>query len=274
VVALRSDLRKMPAFLRRDVLVSWSYRTAFFADWLNLVVQVGLFYFMSRLIDPQLIPQFGGSSTTYMEFVGIGIAFSSFVQASLGRVVAAIRNEQLMGTLESLLVTPTAPATLQLGSVVYDLVYVPVRTAIFLGLMVAVFGIGLEPGGLLPATAILVVFIPFSWGLGVLSAAAVLTLRRGSGVAGIGGTLLTLTSGAYFPLTVFPGWLRFVAEHNPLTVALDGARGALLGGDGWSAVWEPVSVLVPLAAVTLTVGAFAFRQAIKRERRRGTLFLY
>jgi ABC-2 type transport system permease protein len=140
--------------------------------------------------------------------------------------------------------------------------------------MVAVFGIDLHIGGLLPTIAILIAFIPFAWGLGLISAAAVLTMRRGSGVAGIAGTVLTLASGAYFPLSVFPPWMHAIAQHNPLTLAIEGARKALLGGDGWSVVWSPVLVLVPLIAVTLTIGGFAFRQAIQRERRRGTLFLY
>jgi ABC-2 type transport system permease protein len=86
--------------------------------------------------------------------------------------------------------------------------------------------------------------------------------------------VLTLASGAYFPLAVFPAWLHAIAQRNPLTLAIEGAREALLGGAGWSVVWGPVAVLVPLTAITLTIGGFAFRQAIQRERRRGTLFLY
>jgi hypothetical protein len=35
-----------------------------------------------------------------------------------------------------------------------------------------------------------------------------------------------------------------------------------------------VVVLLPLAVVSLAVGIFAFRQALRRERRRGTLGLY
>ena len=267
------DVRKIPAFLRRDVLVSWSYRTAFFTDWVNLLLQVGLFYFMSRLIDADKFAEFG-DATGYLEFVAVGIAFSSFVQAALSRVVAAIRSEQMMGTLESLLVTPTAPAVLQLGSVAYDLVYVPVRTGLFLTLMTIVFGLHIHLGGILPALVILLAFIPFAWGLGVLSAAAVLTVRRGAGLTGIGGTVLTLASSAYFPTDIFPSWLRWLTTINPLSVALTGTREALLDGAGWHVVWFPLTVLVPLACITLLAGSFAFRAAIVRERRRGTLFLY
>ncbi len=33
---LLSETRKIPAFVRRDFLVNWSYRFAFFSDWVNL----------------------------------------------------------------------------------------------------------------------------------------------------------------------------------------------------------------------------------------------
>jgi ABC-2 type transport system permease protein len=272
--ALKEELVKLPAFLRRDILTMWSYRAAFFSDWVNLLVQVLLFYFMNRLIDQSKVPTFGGQTATYIQFVAVGIAFSSFVQVSLSRVVTAIRNEQLMGTLESLLVTPTAMPTLQLGSVIYDLIYVPVRTTIFLILMSVMMNASLHVGGLGPATVVLIAFIPFSWGMGVLSAAAVLTLRRGSSFVGILGTMLTLVSGAYFPLGALPTFARSVARLNPLTLAIDAARDALLGNQGWSVVWSPVKILLPLAAASLVLGTLAFRLALRRERRKGTLFLY
>ena len=57
---------------------------------------------------------------------------SVFLHVGLVRVGTAVRGEQLMGTLESVLMTPTATGTIQLGSVVFDLIYVPLRTALFL----------------------------------------------------------------------------------------------------------------------------------------------
>lgn len=252
----------------------WSYRTAFISDWANMLLQVSLFYFVARLVDPARIPAFDGRTATFLEFTAIGVAFSSFVQVSFARVMVAIRNEQVTGTLESLFVTPTAPATLQLGLVVYDLVYVPVRTAIYLALIALALGADFRAGGFPPAAAIMVAFIPFAWGLGVTSAAAILTFRRGSGLTGLAGPVLTLFSGAYVPLSVLPDWMRAVARVNPLNLALDGARQVLLGTQGWGAVWPRAAVLLPLGIVSLVLGSLAFRAALERERRRGTLGLY
>ena len=226
------------------------------------------------MIDTNELPAYGGSPTTYLEFVVVGVAVGVFVQFALTRVAAALRQEQLQGTLESMLVTPTAPGTIQLGSVVFDLVYVPVRTVVFLGAMTAAFGLGFDASGVLPALLVLLAFIPFVWGLGVVGAAAILTIRRGSGVAAIAGGLLALFSGAYFPLTLLPEWLQQIAECNPIAVALDGMRSSLLGGADWSETAGDLAILIPMSLVSLLIGLAAFRLALRHERSRGTLGVY
>lgn len=271
---IAGEIRKLPAFLRRDFLTALSYRVYFVSDVLGLFSQALLFYFISEMIDTNEIPAYGGSPTTYLEFVVVGVAVGVFVQFALTRVAAALRQEQLQGTLESMLVTPTAPGTIQLGSVVFDLIYIPVRTVAFLGAMAVVFGLHFEASGALPALLVLLSFIPFVWGLGVVGAAAILTIRRGSGVATIAGGLLALFSGAYFPLTLLPAWLRQVAEWNPIAVALDGLRSSLLGGADWSDTAADVAVLVPASFVSLLFGLVAFRLALRHERVRGTLGVY
>lgn len=268
------EARKLPAFFRRNFLTTFSYRLAFFADWFNLAIQLVVFSFVGRLVDPTRLPEFGGRRVSYVEFVAVGIALMSFVQIGLSRVMGAIRNEQLIGTLESLLVSPTAPTTLQLGLVIYDFFYVPLRTAIFLFLAAVIFDIQIQLSGTAPALLMLLSFIPFVWGLGVASAAGTLTFRRGTGLVGVGVAALTVLSAAYIPLEVLPGWARTIARYNPFTLALTGTRRVLLGGSGWAEVWSVVRVFMPLSAVTLALGVLAFRWALRRERKLGTLGLY
>jgi ABC-2 type transport system permease protein len=272
--ALLGELRKIPAFFRRDLFVMWSYRLAFFSDWINLIAQLVVFYYVAKLVDPRNLPSYNGVAPTYMEFVGVGIALTSFMQVALGRVVSAIRTEQLQGTLEALLVTPTSPATIQIGSVVYDLAYIPIRTVTFLVMAAFFFGIHYFASGLLPVCVILLVFIPSIWGLGILGAAATLTFRRGSGIVGFGASVLTLTSGSYFPVELFPGWMQVLIRPNPITIALNASREALIGGVGWSQVLPAVLSLVPFMVLFLGMGVIAWRWALRRERRKGTIGLY
>jgi ABC-2 type transport system permease protein len=271
---LTGELRKLPAFIRRDFLVAWSYRMSFFSDLVNLAGQIVVFYFVGRLVDSSRLPTFNGSSVTYLEFAAVGIALTVFIQFGLDRVSAAMRGEQLMGTLESVLMTPTAPGTIQIGSVAFDLVYIPLRTAVFLGGITLAFGLDFSAGGIVPSLLLLIAFIPFVWGLGVLTAALLLTFRRGSGFIGLGAVILGLLSGVYFPLDLLPGWLSQIAEANPVALAIQGMRDALLGGARFTEVAPTLGLLLPFSALSLAVGLGAFRLAVRRERRRGTLGLY
>jgi ABC-2 type transport system permease protein len=273
-VSARRELHKVGAFLWRDLLVARSYPTAIASDAALLIGQALVFSYVAHLVNPASLPRFGGTRASYMSFVTIGIALTAFLQVGLGRMVSAIRAEQYMGTLEPLLVTPTRPTTIQIGSVAYDLIYVPLRTLVFLVVAAATFGVKLDAGGFGPAAAILLAFVPFVWGVGAASAAGVLTFRRGAGIFGAAAFAMTFASGAYFPVTVLPGWIETLSKLNPIAIALDASRRALLGGAGWGDVAPAIGALLIASAIALFLGLTAFRLALQRERRRGTMGLY
>ncbi|MGH2744098.1 MAG: ABC transporter permease [Thermoleophilaceae bacterium] len=268
------EAAKLPAFVRRDFLVAWSYRVSFFSDFVNLAAQMLVFFYIGKMVESAQLPSYGGAQVSYLEFVTLGIVLNVFVQVALTRTAEALRTEQMIGTLEALLTTPTATPTIQLGSAVFDLVYVPLRTALFLGFMVLVVGLDLEPNGVLPSVVLLLAFIPFVWGLGMATAAAILAFRRGGGVMGVGAMILGLASGAFFPLALLPGWIAAAAEYNPLAIAIEGLREGLLGGMAWTGVGDDLLLLAPMSVASLSIGSLLFQVALRRERRRGTLGLY
>ncbi len=268
------ELGKLAAFVRRDFLVAWSYRLSFVTSFVGLFAGALIFYFVGLMVDPATIPPVNGQPVTYLEFAIVGMALGGFLHLGLERVSAALRNEQLMGTLESLLSTPTAPVTVQVGSVLFDLIFIPVRMTILLTALALVFGLGLQLDGVPQALVILVFFMPFVWGLGILAAAITLTFRRGAGIVGLGLAALTLVSGLYFPVGLLPGWLTTAAEANPIAIAAESLREALLGGADWGAIGPDIAILAPLSVLSFLLGTAAFRLALRRERRLGTLGAY
>ena len=160
------ETAKLSAFVRRDFLVAWSYRFAFVTDALALLLQALLFYFVGLLVDESKLPEIGGSPVSYMQFVVIGIALAAFVQIGLGRVSAAMRRSRCSAPWSRSSRTPTSPSTIQLGSVVYDLIYVPLRTGIFLALVAIGFDLDFNLAGLPPAMLVVLFFIPFVSGPG------------------------------------------------------------------------------------------------------------
>ena len=274
MTTIAAEALKIPAFVRRDFLVAWSYRMSFVTDLVALVGQALVFYFVSQLVDPSKLPTFQGTEVTYLEFATVGLLLGGFIHFGTQNVASAVRGEQLMGTLESLLVTPTAPYTVQLGSVAFVFLYIPLRIILLVGVLALAFGLNFQAAGVLPALALLVVFMPFVWGLGVASAAVILTFRRGGGLVGMATLGLAFVSGLYFPIELLPNWLTTIAEQNPIAVAVDGMRNALLGGAGWSELAPSMMLLAPLSLGTLFAGLLAFELALGRERRLGTVGLY
>jgi ABC-2 type transport system permease protein len=269
-----AEARKIPAFMRRDLLVLLSYRVAFASDLLFIGIQAVMFGFVAELIDPSTLPSYGGVRASYFDFVMIGVVITTVSGLLLQRVATAIRQEQMIGTLEALLVTPTSATTVQAGSVAFDLLFIPVRMAALLLVVAITLGLGFEPSGALPSIVLLGAFVPFVWGLGLVTAAAILTFRRGTGVLGVIMSVLGLASGAFFPLSLLPDWLQTLAQANPVAIVMEGTREALIGGAGWNAIGSELVVLAGLSGAALFAGVAAFRAALAREHRRGTLGLY
>ncbi len=272
--ALAAEAAKLPAFVRRDWKIALSYRAIFVGEALGLAGQIIVFYFIAQLIDPDQLPTYGGKTPTYLAFVVVGLVINLTAGVLLHQVAAQLRQEQLMGTLDALMSTPTSGATLQIGSVAYTLLFVPIRAAILLTAIGIGFGLDLEPSGIGPTMLLLVGFLPFTWGIGLASAGLVITFRRGTNATGLLLTMLGLVSGAVFPIALLPPLLQTIAEWNPFALAIDGVRDALIGGTGWGPALDAMVRLVPLSLASLAIGILCFKAAIGRERRRGTLGHY
>jgi ABC-2 type transport system permease protein len=271
--ALGSELSKLGAFLRRDFLIAWSYRMAFVTDASGLFLQAVTFWFVGKLINPRVLPTYGGTHAGYMEFVAAGILLGAFVEVGMRQVGSSIRQEQLMGTLESVLLTPTAIWTIQTGSALYAMVYVPIRTLFFFIMIALVFGVHFSAAGILPALAILLLFLPFVWGLGILSAAAMLTYRRGGMGINFFTSVALLGSGAFFPLALLPHWIQTISTANPIARAINGLREALIGGT-WTGLPSDMLIVGVASVIAFGLGTVAFKLALAREQRRGTLGIY
>jgi ABC-2 type transport system permease protein len=272
--SLAAEAAKVPAYIRRDWKIALSYRAIFVGEAMGLAGQIVVFYFIAKMIDPGDLPTYGGKTPTYLAFVVVGLVINLTAGVLLHQVAAQLRQEQLMGTLDALMSTPTSGATLQIGSVAYTLIFVPIRAAILIGAIAIGFGLDLYLSGLGPALLLLMAFLPFTWGIGLVSAAVVITFRRGTNATGILLTMLGLISGAVFPIALLPSLLQTIAEWNPFALAIDGVRDALIGGTGWGPAVEALVKLVPLSLASLAIGVVCFKAAIARERRRGTLGHY
>ncbi|MFE9820505.1 ABC transporter permease [Streptomyces sp. NBC_00236] len=119
-------------------------------------------------------------------------------------------------------------------------------------------------GGILGTGAALLLTLFVIWSLiwGFIALAAWLrSVEVMSSIAVLVMFPLMFASSAFVPLEVLPRWLRFVAEANPVTYAVDGARDLALGWDPGLGVLSALATSAGLMTVAMFVAAKCFRRA-------------
>jgi ABC-2 type transport system permease protein len=261
------------AFLRRDFREALTYKFSFVSSVTSILLSSATFYFVAKLVPPGT-PSLGPFGGDYFSFAVVGVAFASLLGMFQEGLPAVVRSAQLSGTLEALLVTPASIPTILVGSSLYSLVFQVFRTALHLGVALAFFGLALGringPGVLCVGVLTVLCFLS----VGILSASFVLVYKTGNPFSWVLGTVSGLLGGVVFPVALLPPWIRWVSSLLPVTYALDGMRKSLLASASFAEVLPDLAALALFNVVLLPVSLVAFRLAVRKAKRDGTLSHY
>jgi ABC-2 type transport system permease protein len=257
------------ALFGRDLSMQRSYRFSLAYDLFWGLMEVVLYYFVSRVVGG--IPAEDlGRAPTYFAFALAGILMALIVGSATGEISSRVREEELAGTLEALVAQPVRAWELATGWAAFPLLWAFARLALYLALAVAMLDLDASEvswaGVLLMLAAAALAFFP----LGVLAAAATVVFKRGGAIVGVAIFAMTLLGGALFPVSVLPGWLEAIGKVMPTRFAFDGMRAALFGG-GWGG---DALVLTAIGVVAVPLSVWLFALALERAKQDGSLAQY
>lgn len=258
------------ALARRDYLLTRSYRLTFALELLFGVINLLVYYFISRTFsDVGSEPLQGAAS--YFDFAAVGIIVTVIIGATSVEIANRVRQEQLTGTLEALFTQPLSTTEVALGLVTLPFLFAMVRAFVYT--TVAAIWLGLDVTHASWAGAILTLVLTGAAmaGLGIAGGAFVLVVKRGELVVGAALFAMGFVSGAVFPVSVLPDWLQPLGEVVPTRFAFDGLRRALFEGSGWE---NDVLVLLLFAIVGVPLAIAFFRGALSWSKREGSLAKY
>lgn len=210
---------------------------------------------------------FGGaidSTGGYVNYVvpGIILLCAGFGAASTAVEVANDLETGIMDRFRSMPVRSWAVLT---GHVIASLLRNLVASAIVVGVAIAV---GFRPDAT-PLEWLGVTVIVALWILAITYLFAAIGLASGSAEAanGYGFILLFLPylSSAFVPVDTLPVWLRWIAEHQPVTPIIETIRALLTGTDAGSAPWFAVGWCVLILIIAMVWGAVMFRRKAGRR---------
>ena len=167
----------------------------------------------------------------YKDYVVPAVLVQTMTFSSMGSGVG-IANDLQSGMIDRFRSLPIARSAFLVGRTMSDSLRLGIQAVL---LVIASFILGFNfHNGFPSAVAMIVVIVLFGLALATFSAWVGLTLGDPETVqAAVFVPLLPLvfTSSAFAPISSLPGWMQPIARVNPITAAIDFARGLALGDD-------------------------------------------
>lgn len=261
------------ATFRRDMWMATSYRIGFLMSLGGSLLGIVGVFFLSETFAGGLagsLERYGGS---YFGFAVLGVAFSNLMALGLGGIAARVREAQMMGTLELMLLSPNRLAVLLLSSSLWSHAQAAITLVIYLLVGIA---LGMDMGEAnvpMALGSLLLAVLSFN-ALGLFAASVVIVIKQGNPVSFLVGIASVLLAGVFYPISVLPGWLQALAQLLPLTHALELVRRSALGGEGIDTLWGPLLALAGLTIVLVPAGLWACHRAVRIAQTDGSLSQY
>ncbi|MDE3095566.1 MAG: ABC transporter permease [Chloroflexota bacterium] len=243
VALMKRDLR---AFLRSR---SQLYSSVLFPLMLLAILGTGV----SDGLDPKHIRDYVTFLTPGM--IAMTAVFSSTFSS------ASYYQDRDSGVLKVLLASPHSPRVVLLGKTLSAVIIGAVQALLVLAVAAAIpaihfqwqYGVGWS---LLAAVFAIVVLNLFLSGLGQLLASKIRTMQGFHLVMNLVLFPFLFFSGAFFPLTDLPVWLKVLGRLNPLSYGVDMMHLALYanGGGGYFGLPMDLGVLTALAVAVFYFG--------------------
>jgi ABC-2 type transport system permease protein len=258
------------AIVRRDYLITRSYRLAFALDGFYGILSLAVYFFISRTFSDASAADLGGAPT-YFAFASVGIALGLVIDAASTGLAQRLREEQLTGTLEALVAQPLTATQICLGLVGFPFAFAMARALVYLAVAAVWMDLDVSQASWIGLILVLAVTGAALAALGVVAGAVVLVLKRGDILTGVTVFAMTLLGGAFFPISVLPDWLEPIGKVVPVRFAFEGVRGALFQGSDWGA---DALVLLGFSCVGLPICVWIFGRALDLGKRSGSLGQY
>ncbi len=218
---------------------------------------IWLFLFGALFRKVVELPGFGAGS--YLDYLVPGVVVMSALSSNMWAGMGTLEEIE-RGTLNRFLTTPVSRAALINGNVGQQAVSTFVQSVVIVAL--GRLGGAHYPGGLGGLAILIVASILLGTVFGALSNALGMLVRQRESIIGVNTFLLlplTFLSSAFMAPALMPGWMRHVADFNPVNWALVSGRSAMAASPDWGDVLSRGGALLALAIAAVWLSTRTFR---------------
>lgn len=208
--------------------------------------------------------------TDYVGFIVIGTTVWMWQNIVLWNVGGTLRNEQILGTLESNWLSPVWRFSILLGNSVTQLMISIIMLATS-GVEFA-FILGVDFNGSLWLTILVILAaIPSIYGLAFVFASLVIYTKEANAFVFLVRGIVMIFCGITFPVVILPNWMQQVAKWLSQTYIMNAFRTATLGGGSFQDISTDLLVLLGFGVFWLAAGYLSFNWMDRKTRQTGSL---
>ncbi|MDX6451185.1 MAG: type transport system permease protein [Gaiellaceae bacterium] len=262
---LRDELIGLFGVVERNLYLTKRYFLWDLAFLLWTIANTLTIVFIARGVD--LSPAQQNVLATKLLVGGVIWAFLGIIFEIVTETVAWERWE---GTIEYTFMAPVSRPVHLIGMGIYAVIYGLVRAAAIFVAVVAFIGIHLPQANYGAALALLAIASVSFIGVGMMTAVLpLISPEKGTQLGFVAQGLMLVVSGVYYPISVLPNWMQWIAKISPATYALRGNRDQILHGAGlaWADVWP----LLVIGTLSIPVGLVVFRAGERYAKKHGKL---
>ena len=202
----------------------------------------------------------------------IGAVVWSYLGIIFEILVETVAWERWEGTIEYTFMAPLSRPVHLLGMGLFAVLYGLVRASLVFGAIALMFGLHMPNANYASALVIVAVASISFIGIGMMTAVLpLISPERGTQFGFIGQGLMLVVSGVYYPVSVLPTWMQWLAKISPASYALRGIRHAILQGAGVAALWGDIWPLIVIGVVAVPLGIRIFGRGETYAKRHGKL---
>jgi ABC-2 type transport system permease protein len=180
--------------------------------------------------------------------------------------------ERWEGTIEYTFMAPLSRPVHLTGMGLFAIAYGLVQSVLLFAVVAFFFDLSLPNANFAAALVLLAVASVSFVGIGMMtSVLPLISPEKGTQLGFIAQGILLVVSGVYYPVTVLPEWMQWLATISPATYALEGVRDAILEGDGLTALMDEIWPLLVIGAVSIPAGLAVFGLGERYAKRHGKL---
>lgn len=206
------------------------------------------------------IPRMPGTNFNYLTFMAPGIVGMTMLFTGTFSGVSVLWDKQF-GFMKEILVAPVSRLQVMFGKVLGG-----ATTAIIQGILIIIiarfFGVPLPSLTGIGLVLIFMVLISFGFvSIGLIFATQMDDPQTFPMAMNFFILPMFFLSGALYPISTAPGWLKTLAYLNPLAYGVDGLRTAILSSyTSYFSLWIDIVVLLVFTSVFISIGMHLFNR--------------